>query len=265
MLSLASFWRSSHLWYLPHASLLWLLAFGGASRLIAESTPAGAPQAAAAGSPLNAAQAVKAQQKLAAGDLYLDGSRAYIHVGKVGLGHEHAVVGQLLSGTIHLDAPEDAGELVFDMRSFVADTDDARRYIGLEGSTDESTQRQVNANMLGRHVLDVERFPLARFEIKKVVPLKPEASGEARYEMSGNFTLHGTTRPIKFIAVADTKARAGWTHLRGNFSILQSEFGMKPFTKAFGAIGVTDELQIHGDLWIAQQAVALKPSAGVSR
>jgi polyisoprenoid-binding protein YceI len=83
--------------------------------------------------------------------------------------------------------------------------------------------------------------------------------------MSGNFTLHGTTRPIKFIAVADTKARAGWTHLRGNFSILQSEFGMKPFTKAFGAIGVTDELQIHGDLWIAQQAVALKPSAGVSR
>ncbi len=35
------------------------------------------------------------------------------------------------------------------MNSFDADTDAARRYLGLEGSTDESTRKQVNANMLG--------------------------------------------------------------------------------------------------------------------
>ena len=252
-------WRSSRLWYLPHTCLLLVLALGGASRLTAESSST------AGKTPQNATQAAKAQRDLTAGDLYLDGSRVYIHVGKVGLGHEHAVSGQLLSGAIHLDATENAGELVFDMRSFVADTADARRYIGLEGETDESTQKQVNANMLGSAVLDVQRFPQARFEIKKIAPLKADASGAARYELSGNFTLHGTTRPLRFVAVADTKARAGWTRLKGNFAILQTDYGIKPYTKAFGAVGVTDELRIHGDLWIAQQAVALKPAAGVAR
>jgi hypothetical protein len=55
------------------------------------------------------------------GDVDLAGSRVYVFVGKTGLGHDHAVIGKLVSGSVRLDAAEDAGQLVFDMRSFLAE------------------------------------------------------------------------------------------------------------------------------------------------
>ena len=34
----------------------------------------------------------------------------------------------------------------------------------------------------------------------------------------------------------------------GGFAILQTQYGIRPFSKAFGAVGVTDQLTIHGVL-----------------
>lgn len=198
------------------------------------------------------------QRTLKPGDLYLEGSRVFVHVGKVGLGHEHAVVGQLVSGHLRLDAAVDAGELVFDMRSFVADTEEARKYIGLEGTTDEDTQQKVNANMLGPAVLNVQKYPTAKFVVKKVTRLaKPSRRGKPQLQLDGDFTLHQVTHPIQVIAEADSDDQEGWIRLRGNFSIFQSSYGIKPFSKAFGAIGVADELTIHGDLWVARRTAHL--------
>lgn len=39
-------------------------------------------------------------------------------------------------------------------------------------------------------------------------------------------------------------------HVRGRFAVLQTQYGIKPFSKGLGAIGVADELQIWGDLWV---------------
>jgi hypothetical protein len=41
--------------------------------------------------------------------------------------------------------------------------------------------------------------------------------------------------------------------LRGNFTILQSDFGITPYKAALGAVGVADELKIWGDIWIATE------------
>ena len=187
-----------------------------------------------------------------AGEIHRDGSRAYIFVGKTGLGHEHAVVGQIKQGAVRLDGSGNHGEIVFAMDTFVADTDAARKYIGLEGTKDASTQQQVTANMLGPDVLDVRRFPTATFAIKSVQPVgQPSRRGLPQYQLDGDFTLHGVTRPIR--VVADVEEANGWLHLRGGFSILQTQFGMTPYTKAFGAVGVTDRLDIWGDLWVAKE------------
>ena len=53
-------------------------------------------------------------------------SRVYILVDKLRLGHPHGVEGNLKSGKLKLDAKSDAGQLVFDMSTFAADTDSAR-------------------------------------------------------------------------------------------------------------------------------------------
>ncbi|MCA9260920.1 MAG: YceI family protein, partial [Planctomycetales bacterium] len=188
------------------------------------------------------------------GQVNLEYSRVYIHVGKVGLGHEHAVVGKLRSGTLRLGAAAQAGQLVFEMQSFDADGAAARKYLGLEGDTSDSTRRQVNENMRGPLVLDVERYPTAVFQIDSSLPEPPadsasqSAPGSARYRLKGKFQLHGASQPLEFVATA--APQKGWQHVNGGFRMLQSHYGIKPFTKAFGAIGVADELRIWGDLWV---------------
>lgn len=192
------------------------------------------------------------------GDICLPSSRVYVFVGKTGLGHDHGVVGKVKSGRINLNTGRDAGGLDFDMSSFLADTPEARKFVRLEGQSDASTQRQVNANMLGADVLNVAQFPTARFVIREVAR-QPQLSqqGLAQYRLKGDFWLHGVTRPIEVVADADDQN--GWTRLRGSFTMMQSQFGITPFTKAFGAVGVADQLTVWGDIWISKQRQAAPP------
>jgi polyisoprenoid-binding protein YceI len=184
------------------------------------------------------------------GDIHTAASRVYIFVEKTGFGHQHAVVGRLKEGHLQ-SADSPAGQMVFDMQSFVADTKDARRYIGLEGETDAGTQKQVTANMLGPDVLDVQRFPTARFDVDTVQPNDTKSeSGKPQYQIDGKFTLHGVTQPLRF--TAEGTSQKGYLHLKGSFPLRQTAYGIRPFSKALGAVGVADELTVYGDLWIKQ-------------
>jgi polyisoprenoid-binding protein YceI len=192
----------------------------------------------------------RAKPTYAPGDVNLERSRAYIFVGKTGLGHEHAVAGVVKAGAIAIGAKEHAGEVVFDMTKFAADPDYARRYIGLEGASDASTQRKVTDNMLGPDVLDAAQFPTATWTISAAQATgKLSPRGKPLYQFDGQFTLHGTTRPLRLWAEAER--HDGWIHIVGKFSMQQTDYGIKPFSKAFGAIGVANQLTIYGDLWVA--------------
>ena len=153
------------------------------------------------------------------GQVELAHSRVYMHVGKTGLGYEHAVVGKLASGELHLSAAEkpeqNPGKLVFDLRTFEADTDAARKYIGLGNDPDQHQRSQVTEAMLGPDVLDVDKYPLATFIITRVTKVETVSPrGLPQYEVAGDFRLHGTTRPIQFtvdvevVKVRTSKVRA---------------------------------------------------------
>jgi polyisoprenoid-binding protein YceI len=112
-----------------------------------------------------------------------------------------------------------------------------------------STQEQVKANMLGMYVLDTQHYPTATFLIKSALPLRGnQPNGVRRYQRDGQFTLHGATRPLRLFAEA--RAESGGIRLRGAFALLQTDYGVKPFSKALGAVGVTDKLKIYGDILI---------------
>ncbi len=218
----------------------------------------------AAASSAQPSAAGAASRVIEAGQINCDVSRAYVFVGKTGLGHEHAVVGQVKQGAIHLGGSGSPGEIVFAMDTFLADTDAARKHIGLEGAKDASTQQQVTANMLGADVLDVRRFPTATFTIQAVHPVQqPSRRGLPQYQLEGDFTLHGVTRPIR--VVADVEEADGWLHVRGGFSIQQTQYGITPYTKAFGAVGVTDRLDIWGDVWVAKSRGVLPQASRATR
>jgi len=187
------------------------------------------------------------------GDVDLARSRIYVFVGKTGLGHDHAVAGLLQAGRVAIGAPDQAGTLVFDMRTFAADTAEARKALGLPGETDASTQQQVNANMAGADVLDVARYPTATFQIRSALAAKQQPPGRPPvYELLGGFTLHGVTREV--IIPVEVEQRGEWLRLRGMFVINQTDFGMKPYKKLGGVVGVANELRITGDLFVRAPA-----------
>ncbi len=173
---------------------------------------------------------------LGADDIDTTTSRVYILVDKTGLGHAHGVEGRLRGGSVKLDAKTGAGQIVFDMASFAADTDEARKYVGLSGSTSDSTKKQVNDNMLGPAVLGVKEHPTATFDVDSALPLaKKSADGNPLYQLRGTFHLRGVSRPLAIEAEAIAKEKL--TRLRGHFTIEQTKFGMKPYTAALGARG----------------------------
>jgi len=173
----------------------------------------------------------------------------YVFVGKTGFGHEHGVEGKIKSGWLVLGASKQAGEIIFDMRSFRADTPAARRYVGLSGTTDRRTRRQIDANMLGPSVLDIAHYPTATFRLRSAVPLQKKGRPTATmYRLQGDLTLHGVTQPLQ-IDVEVVPQKEG-LRMRGRFSLLQTWFGITPFSKALGFVGVSDQLTIYGDLWL---------------
>lgn len=183
------------------------------------------------------------------GDLNLDVSRVYIFVDKTNnLGHSHGVEGKLKAGQVLVDS-QSPSKIVFDMRSFVADTETARKVFGIEASIDAATVKKVNQNMLGKEILDVQKFPEASLDKASLRKTgKQSAKGLDEYQLEGDFTLHGVSRHV--VIPCDMEVKDGWHHLRGRFTIRQTDFGIKPYTKAFGAVGIKDELVIMGDLWV---------------
>ena len=204
----------------------------------------------------------------APGDVDLTKSRVYVFVGKTGLGHNHAVSGLLQAGRVAIGAADQAGMLVFDMRSFTADSAEARKALGLPGETDASTQKQVQANMIGPDVLDVAQYPTATFQIRSARSSQQQVQGRPPvYELMGTFTLHGVTREV--VIPVEVEQRGEWLRLRGMFVIKQTDFGMKPSKKFGGVVGVADELRITGDILVRATppggGLVAPPAGGLGR
>ena len=103
--------------------------------------------------------------------------------------------------------------------------------------------------MLGKKVLSVNLYPEARLENATLVSNNKKSKRDwPEYVIEGDFVLHETKKQIQIRC--DLEEKDGWHHIRGAFKILQSDYGIKPFSKMMGAVGVKDELVILGDLWV---------------
>ncbi len=181
-----------------------------------------------------------------------ESSRVYLRVDPATrLGHAHGVEGKLAGSTLSLGGP---GQMVFDMASFVADTPEARQYVGLEGRFADA--QKVTANMRGEGVLDVANHPRTVYAITAVAPLDGQAVGQpGRYQVTGQLTLRGSAQAVGFVAQVSQTDKPGVLRMRGQFSILQTNFGIKPYSALGGLVKVADELKVWGDL-------ILTPAAG---
>ena len=156
------------------------------------------------------------------------------------LGHNHVMTSQNLTGRVwvHPDFGRSGFELSFPVAQLVVDDAEARRAAGSDFPPDipQSDKDGTRKNMLKPEVLDGEHYPEVKLRSAKV-----GGTLEAP-QVTAHITIKETSRdvevPVK-IEAAGAKLTAS-----GEFDVLQTEFGMKPFSVALGALEVQDRLHI---------------------
>jgi polyisoprenoid-binding protein YceI len=116
--------------------------------------------------------------------------------------------------------------------------------------------RQEIERVMHQDVLESERFPDILFEATSV---KAAPAGEGRYRatITGNLTLHGVTRPHTMPAqliLDGANVRAF-----GEFTVKQSDYGIKLVSVAGGGLKLKDELKCNFEI-LAQQAASAEKS-----
>ncbi len=110
----------------------------------------------------------------------------------------------------------------------------------------DKDRREIERTM-NQEVLETARYPEILFESSKVSASK---AGDGQYlvNMVGDLSLHGVTkqrRPISAqVAVTGDILRA-----HGEFSLLQTAYGIKPVSIGGGSLKLKDELKCSFDIW----------------
>jgi polyisoprenoid-binding protein YceI len=156
------------------------------------------------------------------------------------LGHNHVMTSQDVSGRVwvHPEFPRSGFELSFPVAQLVVDDAEARRAAGGDFPPDipQSDKDGTRKNMLKPEVLDGEHYPQVKLQAAKVGGTLQAPQVTAR------ITIKDATREVEVpvqVAIEGAKLSAS-----GEFDILQTEFGIKPFSVALGALEVQDRLHI---------------------
>ena len=96
-----------------------------------------------------------------------------------------------------------------------------------------------------RKTLGADRFPEAVFAASTFTPTAGDGAGE----IGGTFTLHGETRPLR-LQVSQT----GPDRYHAEATVVQSEYGIKPYSGFLGALRVRDAVQVTVDVDLSQLA-----------
>lgn len=156
------------------------------------------------------------------------------------LGHNHVMTAGSLSGRVWVNAAvERSGfELAFPVAQLIVDDPEARRAAGSEFPPEipQADRDGTRRNMLKAEVLDAEQYPQITLQSVRV-------SGTSQApQVTARIRIKGTSRDIPVSAkVQSQDSRLTAT---GEFDIQQTDFGIKPFSAALGALEVQDRLHV---------------------
>ena len=109
----------------------------------------------------------------------------------------------------------------------------------------KSNDRQEMESAMNNSVLETAKYPEISFATTSV---SASQLGENRYQISlnGNLSLHGVTRPVTIpsqVTLLGDMLRAG-----GEFTLLQTSFGIALVSVAGGTLKLKDELKFSFDI-----------------
>jgi polyisoprenoid-binding protein YceI len=157
------------------------------------------------------------------------------------LGHNHVVTSTAEAGYAWTTGELSASgfEVRVPVAALVVDEPAARAAAGPDfaGEVPDDAREGTRRNMLRPEVLDVGSYP----EI--VVAAESLAGTWEHPVVNARVTLRGQTRPVQVpLSIA---REPGTLSVRGGFRILQSDFGITPFSVGGGAIQVADGVDVE--------------------
>jgi polyisoprenoid-binding protein YceI len=105
----------------------------------------------------------------------------------------------------------------------------------------DGDREAIRANAL--QALHAERHPLASFASSAI-----RAQGE-ELAIEGTLTIAGSTRPLAAVVALDRAA--GSVRAHGAVTVLQSDFGVTPYSAMLGQLKVADEVRVEFDATVA--------------
>ena len=112
---------------------------------------------------------------------------------------------------------------------------------GLKPLTDRDRREIV---VTARKVLASDRYPEASFAAEDFQPGADEGG-----TITGTLTLAGESRPLRLLV-----SRTGPDRYHASGSVVQSEFGIKPYRGFFGALKVRDAVDVDADVDLSEPA-----------
>ncbi len=179
----------------------------------------------------------------------VDPSTGYFHVillkeGLLGsLGQDHVVDAGPARGSVVIADSSSSVRLELDAAAVDIDTANSRLAEGFKKHVEDADRAKIREGMRGPKGLDVQRYHSIKFDstsIEKVAGLKDI------WEVTGVFTLHGSTGTLEFPVTLAQRPEGWWAY--GYVRIRPSEYGMKPFSVLGGLIRVQDEAMVKFDL-----------------
>ncbi len=136
-------------------------------------------------------------------------------------------------GTIRLDEADLAGSSV---------------EVEIDAASIDTRQEQRDAHLRSADFFDVDRFPVITFRSRAV-----EASGEGRFTVAGELTMHGVTREVVLEATDEGRGVDPWGNQKAAFTaetrIDRRDFGLG-WNQALeaGGVLVANEIRITLDV-----------------
>jgi polyisoprenoid-binding protein YceI len=158
------------------------------------------------------------------------------------MGHNPTIAIRDFSGEAVLDpaAPEKASLRIQIRADSLEVTDDIKR-----------TERVEMESIMKQKVLEIGTYPSIGFDgtVRSVNPV-----GEGRFQMTldGNLSLRGATGKVPL--AAQITLLGDVLRASGEFTLLQSNFGIQPVSVAGGALKLKDELKFSFDIVARKQA-----------
>jgi polyisoprenoid-binding protein YceI len=139
--------------------------------------------------------------------------------------------------------PDVSGSLLFDPSGAVM-PDQSRVSVDLRNLQSDNAMRD---RYIQRSTLQTAQFPTADFVLTAApgLPLPLPTTGTAAFELVGDLTLHGVTRPTTWQAIATF----GESELSGSATttVLLTEFGMEP-PRAGPVLNIEDAVRLELDV-----------------